>query len=78
VNVSYRHSLFFSEQQEADTALLIVDELVDPFDSFIDEDMDGITTYEVRFLTEEPLAAFTQRLLARQTQPGTYAFNCQE
>src|SRR5882724_11391689 len=74
---SYRHSLFFSVEEEAKEAEKRVREHIAPRDSYIDQDTDGRITYEVRFLTDGKLTELESAGIVHLSQPDSYAINCE-
>lgn len=72
----YKHSLFFTDKEEADCAEQIVRrvfEHAEDVDTLQDDDEQ--LTFEVRFYTPDKLGELDQVLLLTDTQPCSYAIN---
>ena len=74
-----RHSLFFLNFEEANEGEAYVKALMDDRVTDIYQSNDGETgIIEVRFFTATNLDRYEQSMVVRDTQPNSYALNCEE
>ena len=73
----YRHSLFYSVEEEAQQAEEILHLILDA-----DAEIDGVIVdpeyIECRFYTPDRLRDSAQTVVIHQTQPDAYALNCED